>query len=742
MKSHARVTAVTAVRLATFVALVLAACEAPVKVEERCGDGFLDPGEACDADNVPVANCEQLGYYSGTGPVTCTEDCQLDLSTCGARCGDSVIQVAYGEECDGAELGGQTCVSAGLGSGTLACTSGCRLDVSGCSEAAVCGDGLVAAPAEECDLSELRGATCQSLGWYGGELGCDGGCRYDLGGCRPFGRCGDGVIQGDYGEACDGFALGGETCTGLGWYGGQLACTDDCTYDQSPCEAAGRCGDGRLQDGAGERCDGDDLGALTCAALFPGYDGGEVACAADCTPDTSGCARCGDGVIQAGAGELCDGTDLAGAECEDLGLYAGTLACAPGCDDFDSSACGGACGDGWVQDGFGEDCEAGLPLDSCCGQEGLGIGALACGAGCGFETAGCAPAVAVGGSAHSRCALLGDGIVRCWGYNDFGQLGDGTSVTRNLPAPVSGLSGVIQLGSGTGDHTCAVLQGGGVRCWGRNHYGQLGNGSTTNSLVPTAVVNLTDVVQVATGDWSTCARRMNGQVACWGYNGQGQLGNDSIVDSSLPVNVLGISAAVHLAVGFDHACVALDDGTANCWGKNLDGQLGDGTLINRRTPVVVLTPSDTPLTGVARVIAGYAFSCTVQTDGDMTCWGRNNYGQLADAGWLDRFTAAPVLLLHNVTAAAAGFAHACAISGGATMCWGYNGDGRLGDGSTTHRNLPTAILGITDVSEVSCGISHTCLRLNTGVLRCAGVNNLGQLGDGTNLDRLTPGFVH
>ncbi len=720
----------------------LSSCETPVTVEKRCGDGFLDPGEACDADNVPIANCEQLGYYSGTGPVTCTDDCRLDLSTCGARCGDGVIQVAYGEECDGAELGQQTCVSAGLGSGTLACTEGCRLDVSGCSEVAVCGDGLVAAPAEDCDRSELQGATCQSLGWYGGELACDDGCRYDLTDCRPFGRCGDGVIQGDFGEQCDGFALGGETCEGLGYHGGQLACGADCTLDLTPCEAAGRCGDGRLQDGAGEQCDGADLGSLTCGTFFPGYEDGTLACLDDCTVDTSGCPRCGDGARQAANGEVCDGTDLDGARCEDLGFYAGSLACAPGCDAFDPSACGGACGDAVVQGAFGEDCEPSLPVDACCGALGLGIGEPTCSATCAWGSSDCAQAVAAGGSAQSSCALLEDGTVRCWGLNDYGQLGDGSTVTRSLPAPVNGLSGVTQLSSGVGNHICAVISGGQVRCWGLNDFGQLGNGSTVNSLVPAAVSGLTDAVQVSTGEWSSCARRSNGRVVCWGRNGFGQLGNNSTVNSSVPVNVSGITTAADLVVGPEHACAVLTDGGTRCWGKNLDGQLGDDSTTIRLTPVTVLSAPATPLTGSARVIAGQLFSCVVRTNGDMACWGRNNYGQLGDGGWMDRLTAAPVLLLHNVTAAAAGKEHACAVSGGAAVCWGYNADGRLGDGSTTDRCLPSALVGITGVTTVSCGFSHTCLRLDSGVLRCAGLNTLGQLGDGTTIDHLTPGFVH
>jgi len=102
-----------------FPVLTLASCEAPVKVTETCGDQFIDPGEECDGANLPVQNCEQLGYYSQTGPLLCASDCRLDTSVCASRCGDGQLQVNHGEECDGANLGGETCLSLQMGEGTL-----------------------------------------------------------------------------------------------------------------------------------------------------------------------------------------------------------------------------------------------------------------------------------------------------------------------------------------------------------------------------------------------------------------------------------------------------------------------------------------------------------------------------------------------------------------------------------------------------------------------------------------------
>ena len=720
------------------ILLLWTACETPVEVKKACGDDFVDPGEECDGDQVPTQNCEQLGYYSSTGPITCTGDCRLDLSTCASRCGDGVIQGQHGEECDGAELGGETCVGQGLGSGTLACTTQCRFDTSACSEVAVCDDGLLAPPAEECDLSDLNGATCQSLGWYGGELACDD-CRFDTTHCRTYGRCGDGELQPAYGEACDGYQLNGQTCEGLLYHGGELTCDADCRYDLTACEAAGRCGDGILQ--APEACDGDDLGTATCDDFFPGYPGGNLTCDADCAVDTTGCARCGDGILQ--APELCDGDDLGTATCETLGEYPGVLGCSADCAQLLTGTCGGSCGDGVVQTPFSEACDPAAPLTATCASLSLGLGSPACGDDCALVTAGCVRATALGGGASSGCALLEDGTVRCWGRNDQGTLGDGTLVNRNTPAPVSGLSGALAIAGGISNHVC-VLQTSGVSCWGFNSYGQLGNGSIANATSPVAVSGLTDAVQVSVGGWSSCARRAGGAVVCWGRNDSGQLGNGTETSSSIPVTVTGITGAVDISVGYEYACAALAGGGVRCWGKNLSGQLGDGTTAFRNTPVAVLTQAAPAiqLMQVTHVVAGHEHTCAIQAGtGAVSCWGRNTFGQLGDGTQTDRLVAVPVLMLTSVTAVSAGYNHTCAIAGGSVSCWGANLSGQLGLGDTTDRLLPVSLPGLTGVLSVIAGLSHTCFALTTGVVRCTGDNSLGQLGDGSNTNTLTPGFV-
>ncbi|MBU1245254.1 formylglycine-generating enzyme family protein [Myxococcota bacterium] len=238
-----------------------------------------------------ATTCTELGYYDQQGILSCQSDCTFDLSVCtGGRCGDGIIQTGGGEDCDGANLAGLTCQGLSLGGGTLGCMDTCRWDTSRCEISAVCGDGTVAAPYEKCELTDLQGETCVTQGFYGGELLCATDCRgFDLNGCMAEGRCGDESIQGAFGEICDGTELGEETCEDLGYHGGLLACGDTCTaWDVSACAEVGRCGDGMIQAMYGEMCDGADLDDQTCGTN--GFLSGTLSCDGTCGFDLSGCS--------------------------------------------------------------------------------------------------------------------------------------------------------------------------------------------------------------------------------------------------------------------------------------------------------------------------------------------------------------------------------------------------------------------------------------------------------------------
>jgi alpha-tubulin suppressor-like RCC1 family protein len=198
---------------------------------------------------------------------------------------------------------------------------------------------------------------------------------------------------------------------------------------------------------------------------------------------------------------------------------------------------------------------------------------------------------------QEACALLNDGTAQCWGRGALGQYLGPTSggayfeATSYTPVGVLTLSGAVSIDTGGYgyDHTCAVLNNGTATCWGYNNYGQVGNGTNTDEGSPVPVSGLSNVASLGAGALHNCALLNDGTVKCWGNNSwYGSLGDGTMTDRSTPVAVSGLSGATSLSVGQYHACVTHSDGTAWCWGENTSGQLGDHTNVNRSTPVQVI----------------------------------------------------------------------------------------------------------------------------------------------------------
>ncbi len=336
--------------------------------------------------------------------------------------------------------------------------------------------------------------------------------------------------------------------------------------------------------------------------------------------------------------------------------------------------------------------------------------------------------------ADHTCALSSGGGLTCWGDNDQGQLGDGTITRRNLPTNVSGLSiGVAAVSAGH-NHTCALTGEGGVKCWGDNLAGQLGDGTNTDRNLPVNVSGLSSGVQaVSAGRIHTCALTDEGGVKCWGSNDYGQLGDGTNTNSNLPVNVPGVSSGVQaVSAGYSHTCAIMTGGSVKCWGNNNDGQLGDGTNMRRTVPTNISGLSS----GVRAVSAGMRHTCALTGEGGVKCWGGNDHGQLGDGTNTNSNLPVNVPgLTAGVQAIGAGWFHTCAVTAERTVkCWGLNSYGQLGDGTKTDRDLPEAVLGLgSRVTAVGGGWLHTCALLTEGSVACWGDNIFGQLGDGTNL---------
>jgi alpha-tubulin suppressor-like RCC1 family protein len=328
---------------------------------------------------------------------------------------------------------------------------------------------------------------------------------------------------------------------------------------------------------------------------------------------------------------------------------------------------------------------------------------------------------------QSVCANTKTGIVECWGDNSSGQLGISDLENRIYPTTVDGVTDVTDIASGgniSESHSCAITSEGAVVCWGNNDYGQLGNGTTESSSIPLPVNDIYDAIDVSVSSRLSCALLAGGNIQCWGSNYNGRLGNGESTDSNIPVTVSGIDNAVAVDNGGGHSCALLETGIVECWGSISSGPwLGDGESYSSSLPVQVVD-----LNNVVSIAIGGSHSCALISGGTIKCWGDNRSGQLGDGRTISASIPTLVNEIDSATSISAGNDHTCAtLSSGQLKCWGSNSLGKLGNGSTERSSIPVLVNGIDSVVDVSLGYESSCAKLDNGKIQCWGDNSSGQL---------------
>lgn len=303
-----------------------------------------------------------------------------------------------------------------------------------------------------------------------------------------------------------------------------------------------------------------------------------------------------------------------------------------------------------------------------------------------WQSTGITDAVAVTVGSSVGCAIRSGGTVKCWGFG--GLLGDGTTNQATTPVDMVGVSDATQISMGS-NGGCLRTSAGSVKCWGSVFH--RGDGNPGGALAP-VTASITGVVKVSAGGRHACALRSDGTVWCWGENTQGQLGNGSTTDSLVPVQVSGLTDAVDVAAGgFNGAsCAVRANGTVWCWGDDEYRQLGDGNMstTDTTTPTQVVS-----ITDATRIAVGFYNACAVRSGGGVRCWGFTGF--LGDGSAAPSSTPVDVTGITNAVAVSGQGTSTCALlSTNGAKCWGANGNGQLGDETTGSGLNPRTVVGM------------------------------------------------
>ena len=330
---------------------------------------------------------------------------------------------------------------------------------------------------------------------------------------------------------------------------------------------------------------------------------------------------------------------------------------------------------------------------------------------------------------NTTCGIQSDHSLWCWGANTYGQLGNNDMDFAKAPKlePVKiGADSWTAVQASFG-HTCAIRSDQRMFCWGRNSSGELGDGTTTNRLVPTVVSPVQpEWKEVSLGSDTTCGLAPDGKLWCWGSNNDFEFGVGAPPAAVTPLLISATDTWSHIAIGQNHGCGILTSGSLRCWGYNGSGQLGDGTKNTRAGAAMVADPAGAR-TDWVEITASEDGICALAQDGAVYCWGESTQFQL---GVGDDAVPTPVTLgsTRSWSHVSTGVGHTCMIASDAGLwCIGNDGAGQLGDGGTS-TTTPIRVDG--EWNAVATGLHHTCALSSTGAVKCAGRNNGSQLGVG------------
>lgn len=363
------------------------------------------------------------------------------------------------------------------------------------------------------------------------------------------------------------------------------------------------------------------------------------------------------------------------------------------------------------------------------------------------EVEGFEASTVVAGDQHA-CALDRDGMAWCWGYNRFGQLGNGDTTESPEPVEVESAPELVSLAAGR-YFTCGVDADGAAWCWGDNSSGQIGVGVTgagsedQNRTEATPVLGEVSLTEIAAGQNHVCGVDAEGALWCWGAYPSGQLGVGLTDDALEPIRGADGIVVDQVAAAGANTCVLDADGAAWCFGNNSFGQLGNGVTDNRAQPVPVAVGGGHTFVDIA---VGDRHGCGLDAEGVVWCWGANDSGQLGDGSGEPRLVPTAVDADVVFASVAAGNAHTCALDAdGAAWCWGENTDGRLGDADEDAESAtgddalaPVSVTTDADWEALTLGEEFSCGLSSEGVVLCWGNNREGWLGDGTKDPRLVP----